>query len=104
MLRALRSAAARSTRAAPSLRLRRALAGSVRSGRSAILVARTPGWTRAHDVALPRVAAALLRRGANHPWRRLHPTFSRRASRVQLGSRQVVRQGRIAESDELLQS
>src|SRR5262245_51947944 len=68
VLASLWRADAQSTRAASSLPLWGAIAGSLRSRRGPALVARVPDRPRAEHVALPRADANLCRRGAGHAW------------------------------------
>ena len=103
MLRAMRGAAARSTRPSPSLRLRRAAARPLRSRTGARLVAGHPLVPSADDVALSRALAGVRRRRAGHAGRRLHAAHSCPPARRAAGDDASVHQGRIAQPHELVQ-
>src|SRR5262245_64219130 len=99
----MRSSPPRSASATFSLSVRRAPAGPVRSPGGTQLVSGNARRTRADDVALSRADAALRRRAACLTRRRVHATLSCEVARIGVGTGSLVRQGRIAQSDQFVQ-
>ena len=104
LLRSLRSAVSRSAPAASSLSLRRAAAGPVRSraargaGGRETLAGRPPTMWRYREL-MPIFDGET----AGHPRRRVHSPLSRQDARPDPGPRAAVRQGRVAQPDQLVQ-
>src|SRR5579872_5143998 len=103
MLGAVRRAGPRSTRPAFSLLLRGAAPRPLRSRSRPRVVARLAARARAEHVAVSRADAALRRRDAGDARRGVHAARPRALARRVDRPRPPLRQGRIAQSDELVQ-
>ena len=103
LLGAVRRRAARPARHHHLCVVRRAAARALRPGAAASAGAGVARRPRGVDVALPRGHAALRRRDAGLARRRLDAAAPRAAARPRARPRSALHQGRIAQSDQLLQ-